>query len=662
MELRGHQDGDGWSPPHQGSMEETLLRYRRVGIILTHALVFAAALWVAFLLRFDFEVTERYVGLMVRAAPIFVLIKLLVFGIFRQYSGWWRYVSLDDLLSVLKSAVASAVVLSGVIYISGVREFPRSVIVLDAIVTVAALSALRVMIRWYREKTVGREALPSADAVRTLIAGTGPTAEGLIREATRNVGLGLRVVGIVSEDPRHKGTRLGGVPILGTYEEIPRVVRDKEIGQIVIALESGSGDQMRRIVGQCASADVPHRVLPPAEALMQGHVSINTIRDVSLQDLLGRPPARLENEQIARLISGETVVVTGAGGSIGSELCRQVARFGAARLVLVEQAENPLFHLERELASTYPDVRLEPVIADIGDGPRIKAVMAAVRPRIVLHAAAHKHVPLMEQNPGEAIKNNVLGTLNVIRASQEAEVDRCVLISTDKAVNPTSVMGATKRISEMLMQSLEAQSETVLAAVRFGNVLGSSGSVIPIFRQQIANGGPVTVTHPEMRRYFMTIPEATQLVLQAATYARGGEVFVLDMGEPVYIVDVARDLIRLSGLRPDTDIEIRFTGIRPGEKLFEELSTAKESTTTTAHDRIFRCEVPPPEAATVLAAAGRLDSAAGAQTPPSTLRRLIFTLLTNLERGLPADRLEQPITGEMNVVKLKDASGAPRRG
>lgn len=632
-------------------LQDAMTRHRRAMVMMAHGVVFAASLAMAFLLRFDFQLQPHHYDQIASTLPLFVLVKLSVFLAFRQYAGWWRYVSVDDLVQMIKATGVSMLVLAGAVFVSGLREYPRSIFVLDALVTLGVLSGLRVGIRLVRERLLGRGSGDAEGLLRTVVVGTGTTAESLVREASRSPALGMAVVGLVSDDPRHVGTRIANVQILGAVEDIPRIVRERQVEQVLIAVEAGSGDLVRRVVAQCSSADVRHRTLPPTEAIVQGRVSVQRIRDVNLQDLLGRPPARLENDVITELISGETALVTGAGGSIGSELCRQIARFGVGRLVMVEQAENPLFHLERELTKANPDVRLEPVIADVYDAERMQKVFAYYEPRVVLHAAAHKHVPLMEANPSEAIKNNIIGTLNVIRAAQNAGVERCVLISTDKAVNPTSVMGATKRVSEMLMQSLVHSSDTVLAAVRFGNVLGSNGSVIPIFKNQIAQGGPVTVTHPEMRRYFMTIPEATQLVLQAATYANKGDVFVLDMGDPVYIVDVARDLIRLSGLEPDEDVDIVFSGIRPGEKLFEELSTKDEETSPTQHERIFRCEVAPPDADVVLDAATRLEAMAHEGAPRAHLRRALFDVLGALEQRATTEALAEVAA---RVIKLED--------
>jgi FlaA1/EpsC-like NDP-sugar epimerase len=627
-----------------------LTKFRKLFIVSTHVLVFAVSLWLGFTLRFDFAIPDAYTTLLWRTLPIFVAVKLVAFLLFNQYSGWWRFVNLHDLLGIGRAAAVSALCLAGVILIADLREFPRSVFILDALLTVGLLSTIRVGIRLFRERVVGRSQNQSAK--RTLVAGSGVTAESLIREANRSYSLNLRIVGVITDDETMVGTRIGQTPILGSLADLERLVAEFEVEQVISAFDSNKGEWVRTVVAGASSADVPHRVLPPANALLDGSVSISKIRDVSLQDLLGRPPVRLDSTEIANLINGETILVTGAGGSIGSEICRQIAKFGPGRLVLLEQAENPLFLLERELLQ-HPDVLLEPVIADIFDAERINQLMQLYQPKIVLHAAAHKHVPLMEQNPTEAIKNNIIGTLNLVRAAQASGVDRFVSISTDKAVNPTSVMGATKRVAEMVLQGLAPTSGTKLCAVRFGNVLGSNGSVIPIFKSQIAAGGPVTVTHPDMERYFMTIPEATQLVLQAATFAETGDIFVLDMGESVKIVDVARDLIRLSGLEPDQDIEVVFSGIRPGEKLFEELATDRESTDTTTHKRIFRSKIEPPKAENVLWAADRLIEVARSGKAPAQVRKALFDVLEVLEKQGSIDQID---SATHNVVRIEDAA------
>jgi FlaA1/EpsC-like NDP-sugar epimerase len=394
-------------------------------------------------------------------------------------------------------------------------------------------------------------------------------------------------VGFVDDNPAKLGERIHGVSVLGVLEQVPMLVKSLGVDEVIVAIPSAGGREMRRIVDLCSKDGVRLRMMPGLESLIEGRVEVNQLRNVAIEDLLGREPVKLETELIAGKLNGVVVMVTGAGGSIGSEICRQVCRFGPAMLLLVEQAENALFQVHRELREAFPGIMIVPRIADICDSRRIEAIFAAHRPHVVFHAAAHKHVPMMEWNTGEAIKNNVFGTRKVADLADQYGAQSFVMISTDKAVNPTSVMGVSKRVAEIYIQALSQRSKTRFITVRFGNVLGSNGSVVPIFQEQIARGGPVTVTHPEMKRYFMTIPEASQLVLQAGAMGNGGEIYILDMGEPVKIVDLARDLITLSGLRPGEDIEIQFTGIRPGEKLFEELASDSENADKTRHPKIF---------------------------------------------------------------------------
>ena len=611
---------------------------RRAAVIFLHAIAFVAALAGSFWLRFDGELDPSLLRVGLLALPVLIVVKLAVFIALRQHTGWWKFASFADLQSLVRATLLAAAAAAVACFALDIRTLPRSIFALDAILTITLLGGTRFSLRYLRESLL-QHGPPEQGVLRTLVVGTGTVAEGLLRDVRRGAVRTLDIVGVVDLDPRHKGSLINGYAVAGGVADLARVAQETNAQQVIIALDGGSKDAVRRVIDICNTIDLKHRVLPATDDLVHGSVTISHLREVSLQDILGRSPVRLDSEQLERLFTSSVVLVTGAGGSIGSELCRQVARFGPSQILMLEQAENPLFHLERELRATHPDIALEPVVADIGDYQRLEQVCLHFRPRVVLHAAAHKHVPLMEKNPWEAIKNNILGTHNLIRSAQAAGVEVVVLISTDKAVNPTSVMGATKRVSEMLMQSLSATSDTRLTAVRFGNVLGSNGSVIPIFKEQIAAGGPVTVTHPEMKRYFMTIPEASQLVLQAATFAEGGDVFVLDMGEPVLIVDVARDLIRLSGLEPDRDIKIEFSGIRPGEKLFEELSTAGEGTAPTPHARIFRFSQQPPDDKLVLEAIRILQGCAATDQPPSHIRATIFAILDALERNAPISEL-----------------------
>jgi FlaA1/EpsC-like NDP-sugar epimerase len=399
--------------------------------------------------------------------------------------------------------------------------------------------------------------------------------------------IGLRPVAFVDDDPMQQGTVLHGIVVAGTTESIPEVARKVGAKQALITIAGASGATIRRVTELCKLAGIPAKIIPGLYEVVGGQFNLSRIRDVAIEDLLRRAPIELEDKAIAEYVRDRVVFVTGAGGSIGSELCRQICGYGPRRLVLIERAENNLFSVHQELIARYPELGIVPLIADVCDEPRLRVLFREHNPQVVLHAAAHKHVPMMEWNPSEAVKNNVGGTVLMADLAVRFQVERFVLVSTDKAVNPSSVMGAAKRLAEQYIQSLSENTQTRFVAVRFGNVLGSAGSVVPIFKEQIAKGGPVTVTHPEMRRYFMTIPEACQLVLQAASMGRGGEIFILDMGEPVLIADLAKDLIRLSGLQPDVDIELAFTGLRPGEKLFEELSIKDEVAEKTTHPKIF---------------------------------------------------------------------------
>jgi FlaA1/EpsC-like NDP-sugar epimerase len=567
-------------------------RYVRMSLVLlTHLVLFVIAYIGAFLLRFDFMVVAPYREVMWGTLWVLLVVKAPVFYAARQYAGWWRYVGLRDVISVTRAAALSTLLFLALNFLFlEHRSFPRSVYLLDFLNTVALISGVRVAVRLVRELLAARAVTQGRGELRRLlIIGAGDTGETLLREINKNRNLLYEPVAILDDDPRKQGLRIHNVPVLGPVSEAARVVRELEVHEIIIAAPSATREQLRGIYDKLQETKIKPRILPAVENVLEGHISLNEIREVAIEDLLGRQEVKLDQKSIASYLRGKVVLVTGAGGSIGSEICRQVCRFGPQQLLLVEQAENPLFFIERELRRQYAEgnIDLHPVIADICDEQRIEQIFARWKPDVVLHAAAHKHVPLMEANPGEAVRNNFGGTRNVARASHRHGVRNFVMISTDKAINPTSVMGTTKRLAELYVQAMATQSRTRFIAVRFGNVLGSNGSVVPIFREQIRRGGPVTVTHPDMTRYFMTIPEATQLVLQAATVGESGQVFVLDMGEPVKIVDLARDLIRLSGFAPGEEIDIVFTGPRPGEKLFEELSLDKENIRKTSHEKIF---------------------------------------------------------------------------
>lgn len=569
-----------------------LLRYRRFVAVAVHLGLFAMAQAIAFGLRFDFSLPDTYFPLFWVWLAVNLAVQTAVFAALGLFSGMWRYTGASDLVALLKASALSALVFAGFIVVGGYRSYPRSIFIIDLLLTIVLVGGLRFGVRslWQVAARASQDKDGKRD--RVLIVGAGTAGEMLAREMLKSQAGRFVPVGFIDDDVNKQGAAIHGLKVLGRLKDARRVVAERAVNEVVIAIPSATGKDMRRIVETVKQAGVSIRTMPGIDQLISGQVTVNQLRSVAIEDLLGREPVSLDSASLKELLEDEVVLVTGAGGSIGSELCRQVARFGPRRLVLLEQSEPALFEVHRELLRLAPQLELTPCIADVCDVSRVRALFARHRPAVVIHAAAHKHVPMMEWNPGEALKNNVAGTRAVADAAHEFGAHQFVMISTDKAVNPTSIMGATKRVAELYVQAMSQRSKTRFVAVRFGNVLGSAGSVIPIFKEQIAAGGPVTVTDPEMRRYFMTIPEASQLVLQAATLGRGGEIFVLDMGEPVKIADLARDLITLSGLTPDKDIEVRFTGLRPGEKLFEELSTAEESAEKTRHPKIFIGRLP----------------------------------------------------------------------
>jgi FlaA1/EpsC-like NDP-sugar epimerase len=561
----------------------TSIGARRTFVITVHLGLWAAALWLAFLLRFDFRVPTGYLGLLSVWLPVALAVRTATFYRWGLFRGMWRYTGASDLTGIIKATTVGSLVITGLLMFL-FRNLPRSILVIDWLAALTLVGGMRFGIRWLW-KSNGR--LGAARAQRILIIGAGDAGEMLLREIQQRHATRYFPAGLLDDDLLKRGSQIHGVRVLGSIDDLPRVCGATDVEEVIIAVPSATGQQMRRIVGLCKSAGVRFRTIPGIDELIDGRAQVGQLRDVAIEDLLGREPVKLDMQAISSAMQGRVVLVSGAGGSIGSEICRQVCRFEPAALVLVERTENALFNVHRELEAAFPDVPLVPCIADVGDASRMEGIFREHQPSVVFHAAAHKHVPMMECNAGEAVKNNVLGTKTLADIADAHEVERFVMISTDKAVNPTSVMGASKRVAEIYVQALSTRSRTRFVTVRFGNVLGSAGSVIPIFQEQIAAGGPVTVTHPEMKRYFMTIPEASQLVLQAGAMGEGGEIFILDMGKPVRIADLARDLILLSGLKPDEDIEIRYTGMRPGEKLFEELSVASEHTDKTRHPKIF---------------------------------------------------------------------------
>jgi FlaA1/EpsC-like NDP-sugar epimerase len=528
---------------------------------------------------------------------IAVLIKLPVYYFFGLYRRLWGYASTKELRLILV-AVSSASVLVSVVMIllltfKVFTGFPRSVLIIDWLLSLILIGGIRFAIRLISDSISSvSSSIQGKQAKRALIIGAGDAGALVVRELQKNPDLNLTPVGFLDDNPAKLKQQIHGVPVVGTLPDIGKVLEHKKIDEVIIAIPSSSGKVVRMITDVCRLRGVPFRTMPGIYELIGGKVSINRLREVDITDLLRRQPAHMREELIGETLSGKCVMVTGAGGSIGRELCRQINRWAPAHLILLGHGENSIFETLLEMQESSPTIKMTPVIADVRDGNRIHQIFEKYHPDVVFHAAAHKHVPLMEMNIDEAIDNNVRGTLNIVKACEANQTKRLVMISTDKAIRPANIMGATKRFSEMIVLDSAHRNGNAYSVVRFGNVLGSRGSVVPLFKHQIASGGPVTITHPDMKRYFMTIPEAVYLVLQAAGLGSGGETVVLNMGQQVRILDVAEDLIRLSGLEPGKDIEIVFTGIRPGEKLSEDLWEEGNEFQPTQHPDIFQFDDP----------------------------------------------------------------------
>jgi FlaA1/EpsC-like NDP-sugar epimerase len=540
----------------------------------------------AFQLRFDGSVPAIYAQGMREAIFIWAVAKSAAFFFGAVNAGYWRYTSFDEAVRIGLANSAGSMVGGAFIVLAVHPGIPRSVYILEWLISCSLTLGTRFAVRLATTARKGSEK-SDGDWTRTLIYGAGTAGLALARELRENHSLKSELVGLIDDDARKVGLTFHGTRVLGTGEALGALARKYEIEQVLIAIPSATGPQLVRMLQSAIDAEVDYKMVPGLADIIHGTELGKQIRDVAVEDLLGRRPVLLDEERIRERIAGKTIMVTGAAGSIGSEICRQIARFNPLALVGFDEAETPLFQLDRELNNKFPRLTFFPELGNITRSGNVQQAMERYRPSIVYHAAAYKHVPMMERHVFAAVENNIFGTWNVASAAIDHGVEDFVMISSDKAVRPTSMMGATKRISELVISALQKQSKTRFIAVRFGNVLGSNGSVVPIFKEQIAAGGPVTITHPEMRRYFMTIPEATQLVLQAFSIGKGGEVFVLDMGEPVRIVDLARNLVLLSGLRPDRDIKFEFTGLRPGEKLFEELNLQNEHFMPTAHAKIL---------------------------------------------------------------------------
>lgn len=561
-----------------------MLTKRRLIVFICDNILIGLALCLSFLLRFDFIIPQQQLELFWECLLVMLIVKPLVFLVTGFYNNLWRYASLQDAIELLKGVTISSFLSIGAVFF--LRQFtpvPRSVFVLDWFLLFVLLAASRLVWRLWRETYVVNR---SCEGPRTLIIGAGEAGSLLLKEIRRQPHAAYNVYGFVDDDPEKKGMKLHGVPVLGRTKQLKSLIVANEIEDVIIAMPSANGKTIKTIMEQCRNANVTFKTLPSISEIIDGTVKVSQIKNVEIEDLLGREPVELDRTVIGNYLTGKRVMVTGAAGSIGSEICRQVAQFLPAKLILLEQAETPLYEIEKELAADFPDIRIMPLIADVRDREKIMTAFDEFTPEVVFHAAAYKHVPMMEYNPAQAILNNVFGSRNVADAAHQFKVHTMVMVSTDKAVNPTNVMGASKRAAEIYVQALSRTSRTKYTTVRFGNVLGSNGSVIPLFKEQIAKGGPVTVTDKRIIRYFMTIPEASQLVLQAGGIGNGGEILVLDMGEPVRILDLAEELIRLSGLTPYEDIDIAITGLRPGEKLFEELLIDGEGVLPTTHKKI----------------------------------------------------------------------------
>ena len=561
---------------------------RRFFLIITDIILINGSVILSLVMRFnvDFSAIEpQYIDSFKDTWIPFTIITLIIFWCFRMYHSLWQYASIAELYKIVEACIVAEGVHICLTAVTG-EMLPRACYFMTGVFLVVAMCASRFMYRMLR--TVIQEYRHTSEQVKIMIIGAGEAANVLMREIANSRYLdNSKVVCIIDDDAKKVGKYIRGVKIVGNRNQIKEYARYYDIDEIIFAIPSASQDTKREILNICKETNCNLKIIPGVYQMMDGEINVQDIRNVDVDDLLGRDPIKVDVESILGYVSGKTVLVTGGGGSIGSELCRQLVKHNPKCLIIFDIYENSAYDIQQELKMTNPDANVVTLIGSIRNNTRLEWLFSHYRPDIVYHAAAHKHVPLMEDSPHDAIKNNVFGTFNIAKEAGMSGVKRMVLISTDKAVRPTNIMGASKRICEMVIQYMNSLYDTEYVAVRFGNVLGSNGSVVPLFKKQIANGGPVTVTHPEIIRYFMTIPEAVSLVLEAGAYAEGGEIFILDMGEPVKILDLAKNMIRLSGLTPGEDIEIQFTGLRPGEKLYEELLIDEENKKETKNKRIF---------------------------------------------------------------------------
>lgn len=579
-----------------------LIKRRNFWIILSADIfLLFLAYFFSYLIRFEGVIPPDQIVNFKNSIWFIIPFKIFIFVLFRLYKGMWRYTSIRDLINLIKATfLSSSAIILIILYVNRFQGYPRSVFVIDAFLTLFFIGGIRLVIRLVHQ--TGASNLPKTAQLpffkgmqdgerRLFIIGAGDAGEKMLRELQGNPRLKYSVIGFLDDDHKKHGMHIHGVPVLGDIDQLSDLVKEHEVDELLIAIASATRKEMHRIVSLCEGTDLKFRIIPSIGELIDGSLTVKSIRDVAYEDLMGRKAVQLELEKIGEYLKDKSILVTGAGGSIGSELCRQIARFFPKNLILFDRTENNLYETDIELQRDFPYLRYSPILGNVINEEVLKRVFLKYRPKVVFHAAAYKHVPMMELNPWEAIFTNVKGTLRLLEVVKEFEVDRFVLVSTDKAVRPSNVMGASKRIAELLTQCYNANhSPTRFMSVRFGNVLGSSGSVIPLFKRQIEKGGPVTVTHPEVTRYFMTISEAAQLILQAGAIGKGGEIFILDMGTPIKIADMARDLIHLSGFEPNSDIEIKFIGLRPGEKIHEELITEGEGIVRTPHEKILVLE------------------------------------------------------------------------
>ena len=561
---------------------DAFLRYRMPLIVLSQIMLICVSYYSSFVLRLDSSFDASAHSLFWQTLPWVIVVKLVIFYYFGLLSGWWRYVGMSDLLDITAATLLSSTLLFSIfVFVVDLSGYPRSVVPIDMLLSIMLVGGARFGVRAYTER-----AKRDGGQKKTLIVGAGRAGSAIARELRVDPTLGYYPLGFVDDNPGKLGIKISGVKVLGNTDTLGHLVKKYEAECVLIAIPSAKGYQIEQIIDKCRQSKVSFKILPPVSEQLNGTASIKQFRKVRVEDLLSRNPVELDLLKIQAEVHDKVLLITGAGGSIGSELARQIAKFEPRRLVLFERSENDLFRIGMELSVKFPNLDYVPIVGDILDVALLREVFSLHQPTSVFHAAAYKHVPMMEKNCFQAVTNNIFGTYNVALVARQFHAENFVLISSDKAVNPTNVMGVTKRAAELIMLALQ-QNRTRFVAVRFGNVLGSNGSVSPIFEAQIANGGPVTVTHPEAKRYFMTIAEAVGLVLQASTMGKGGEIFVLNMGDPVKIVDLARRMIRLSGLEPDKDVQISFTGLRPGEKLFEEIRLEGEGIEATPHDHIW---------------------------------------------------------------------------